>query len=1039
MQESTFKIYNASAGSGKTFTLVKEYLKIILSSNNYRGFQQILAVTFTNKAVNEMKERILFSLFDMSRSDKAGKSEDLAGILQEELGLSRSELKTRSDTLLKKILHNYAFFDVSTIDKFTHRVLRTFARDLKLSHSFEVVLDKDLLLREAVYNLLANTGKDRELTDALVDFTLEKTEEDKHWDLNRDLHKVGELLFSENEIPHLKSLKEKRISDFRILQNQLKKDMEVLATSARKKAEFVLNQISESGRSLDIFPNKTLPNHFNKIRTGNFNVEKLYDNKLGERIEEGKVIKVGEEPLPEDLFNTIASSYREIRASLLRRAFLLNLYQNLVPLTIVKAIDKELKDIETSRDLLPISSFNTVIANSIANQPAPFIYERLGEKYRHYFIDEFQDTSEMQWKNLIPLVANALESLDEEGNYGSLLLVGDVKQAIYRWRGGRPEQFLDLITRKTNPFVIDPDIYSLETNYRSAKNIVEFNNTFFRSTSSLVGHSVYSHLFKEETQQLPNTLSEGLVRIDFLDSDKDQLDESYLESICDVIEEVGKNGYSYKDICILTRKKDHGVIVSAGLVNNGIPVVSSETLLLSSSPQVVFLINLLKASRYPRDKEIIFGITAFLHSRDGSAHFHDMFLEAEPDLEVWLQRHWNFDLEKIRFLSVYDSLEYAIEIFGLVHTSDAFITNLMDEVFHIEQKTDPGIDTFLDHWEDNIDKLSITAPQDLDAVKIMTIHKAKGLEFPIVIYPYANTDIYRTKEARLWLQLDPDEFKGFSELPINKKKQMQRYGEKAADLYMEDQYKREMDSFNLLYVALTRAMNALYILTEKDLNTKGDHNPHKFSGLFIHYLKELGLWSAEKSSYSFGKLSSLQRDAQVKIHPQAIPFTNSSKTYSVNQLIVRKNILWDAPGDEARERGKLIHYFMSLIHTNRDVDMALEKLLNQGIVAKENIPELREQALRVVEHPEISPFFKEGLKVKNEKEIITENGLILRPDRLVFEEDVVTVIDYKTGSSHPEYANQLKTYREAIQKMGYSVASSMIVYINDTITTEYIF
>ncbi len=1036
MQESTFKIYNASAGSGKTFTLVKEYLKIILSSNKYRGFQQILAVTFTNKAVNEMKARILDSLFDMSRSDHAGNSEVLASILQDELGLSRSELQSRSEILLKNILHNYAFFDISTIDKFTHRVLRSFARDLKLSHNFEVVLDIDLLLREAVYSLLANTGSDKQLTEALVDFAVEKADEDKHWDLNRDLLKVGEMLFSENDKAHLRSLKEKNFPDYKNLQDHLKKEINRLGREASKKGEFVLNQISESGRPFDIFPRKMLPNHFNKIKAGNFDLEKLYNNKLGLKISEGNILKVRTEPLSEELFNTIATLYWEIKELLYRRAFLLNIYQNLVPLTVLKVIDKHLREIESSRDLLPISSFNSIIENSIANQPAPFIYERLGEKYRHYFIDEFQDTSEMQWKNLIPLVANALESMDEDGNYGSLLLVGDVKQAIYRWRGGKPEQFLDLITGRAKPFVIDPKISNLETNYRSAENIVAFNNAFFKSTSSLLSQAVYSKLFEKDTQQLGNTLEGGLVRIDFIDCEKESLDDHYLDSIYQIIEEVGKKGYSLKDICILTRKKDQGVLISEGLVNKEIPVVSSDTLLLSSSPEVLFLINLLRATRQPGDKDIIFEIVRFLIPKMGDAHFHQVFWEAASDLEVWLNRHWDFNLNSIRFLSVYDGLEYAIAKFGLMKTSDAFVTSLLDEVFRIEQKTDSGIDTFLNHWTDSKEKLSVKAPEDLDAVKIMTIHKAKGLEFPVVIYPYANADFYVIKDESLWFKTDPEEFMGFSELPLRKKKQMLEYGEKAARLYQEDQDKMQMDAFNLLYVALTRAVNALYVLTEKDLDPKGKHKDYKISGLFIHYLRELNLWSDEKGSYDFGVLSSNQKAALTRVDQQLIPYVYSTKTDSVNKLVVRKNSLWDDPGEAARERGKLMHHFMSLIHTPADIEQALLKLRNQGIVGDDQIPGLRAQATKVVEHPEIAPFFREGLEVKNEKEIIGENGLILRPDRLVFEGSNITVIDYKTGIAYPEYKDQLMMYRDAIMKMGYSVTKSMIIYINETITTE---
>ncbi|MEN8788412.1 MAG: UvrD-helicase domain-containing protein, partial [Flavobacteriaceae bacterium] len=586
MGGSRFKIYNASAGSGKTFTLVKEYLKIVLSSEQSPGFGQILAVTFTNKAVNEMKERILSSLFEMSNIRDSANAGDMARTLQKDLGLEWATLQRRSDQVLKRILHNYAFFDVSTIDKFTHRVIRSFAKDLKLSQSFEVVLDTDILLEEAIDNLLSKSGEDPELTSVLVDFALDKTDEDKHWNIAGDLQKIGRMLFSENDLIHLKSIEDKRIEDFTALQKNIKEKISVLETRAKEKAGEASRLITESGKKEEDFPRKTLPLHFKRILDGTYNPASLYENTLENQLREGKLVKVNVSPLPSTTVEAILNLYLEIRQVLFHRAFLINILQNLVPLTVLQSIQSELKAIERQKELLPISSFNTLISEIIADQPAPFIYERLGEKYRHYFIDEFQDTSEMQWHNLIPLVGNALESLDANGEPGSLLVVGDAKQAIYRWRGGKPEQFLGLIAGVHNPFSIEPSVHTLERNYRSAEQIIKFNNEFFKITSSLVGSPVYQQLFSEETRQEINARKGGLVEIEFIDSDKDSIDPAYLKCILKAIHTALSNGYLYQDICVLIRKKKHGILVSQRLIDEGIPVVSSETLLLKSSPEV---------------------------------------------------------------------------------------------------------------------------------------------------------------------------------------------------------------------------------------------------------------------------------------------------------------------------------------------------------------------------------------------------------------------------------------------------------------------
>ncbi|HUH47829.1 MAG TPA: UvrD-helicase domain-containing protein, partial [Arenibacter sp.] len=438
MQDAPYKIYNASAGSGKTYMLAKEYLKIVLSSDFNRNYRSILAITFTNKAINEMKQRILGSLFDFGKKEENDIPPMLADI-SEELGLPIPILRNRSKQALKEILHNYAFFDVSTIDKFTHRLIRTFAKDLKLPQNFEVVLDTDLLLDEAVAKLINKAGIHKQLTKVLVDFALEKIDEDKSWDIAIDLQKIGKLLFNENQIPHLKKLEGKKIEDFLALKNSFVQNIRTLESKIKEDADRIMGVIHENGLEFGNFKSGYFPKFILKIAEGdlnidfvagwkqNFSTDPLYTKTCPQGI---KDILDGLHPLFNTLFQNIREHYTSI--SLLRNA-----YGNIVPLTVLNAIQQELKALELERDLLPISSFNNLIANEIKDQPAPFIYERIGEKYRHYFIDEFQDTSRMQWNNLAPLVGNALESGDSQGKTGTLLLVGDAKQAIYRWRGGK--------------------------------------------------------------------------------------------------------------------------------------------------------------------------------------------------------------------------------------------------------------------------------------------------------------------------------------------------------------------------------------------------------------------------------------------------------------------------------------------------------------------------------------------------------------------------------------------------------------------------
>ena len=462
-----------------------------------------------------MKQRILGSLYEFSTIHSPGEAKPLFVDLMNELNIDLQTLRSKAKKTLKDILHNYGYFDISTIDKFTHRLIRTFAKDLKLTQNFEVVLDTDLLLAEAVDKLLEKVGREDKLTQVLLAFASDKINEDKSWDISFDLNKIGRLLFNETNEAHLKGIRDKGIDDFLTLKKVLNSKIGQLESKSIELARGVLDSIAENGLDVKDFSRETLPNHFKKIIAREFEASKLYTNKLGENLNEGKVLKSGIVPVNVGLIPQIHSEYLLLKSYIYERAFLKNILHQIVPLTVLNAIQKEVQAIQVDRGQLSISEFNTIISDEIKNQPAPFIYERLGEKYRHYFIDEFQDTSTLQWNNLIPLIGNALEGEDQQGNTGSLFLVGDAKQAIYRWRGGKAEQFLSLIDTTSNPFVVPPYVLDLPSNYRSHEEIIKFNNAFFTSSSPFMEKASYTELFKNGNQQKSNTKKRG-IRTNFL-------------------------------------------------------------------------------------------------------------------------------------------------------------------------------------------------------------------------------------------------------------------------------------------------------------------------------------------------------------------------------------------------------------------------------------------------------------------------------------------------------------------------------------------
>lgn len=1035
MQEAPFKIYNASAGSGKTYTLAKAYLRIVLSSP--KGYRQILAITFTNKAVNEMKRRILDSLFLFSLPETEREPSPMFDEMCSGLKIKAEELRERSRSALKEILHNYAYFDVLTIDKFTHRIIRTFARDLKLPQNFEVVLDKDLLLNEAVANLIQKAGEDEKLTKVLIDFALEKIEGDRSWDIAFDLVKIGELLFNENHAVHIKKLEGKELDDFLALQRHLKESISQMEVRLSENAGEALSLISENGLQFSDFTRSLFPNFMLKIRSGNldldfkagwkqdFIAENLYNKTCPEPI---KNTINGLMPQFTVLFNRIKEDYG-------KRSLLKNAYAHIVPLTVLNAVQNEIRNIQAERGQLSISEFNTLIADQVKDQPAPFIYERLGEKYRHYFVDEFQDTSALQWANLVPLIGNALESEDLQGNRGSLFLVGDAKQAIYRWRGGRAEQFLDLANARANSFVVPPKVETLPKNYRSREEIVNFNNDFFSTISQVFSNTTYRTLFEEGNKQEHTSRSGGYVELNLIEKDEEiKIEGRYCEEVLKIITTVPDKGYALKDITILVRKNDHGTKLADFLTQHDVPVISSESLLIGSSKKVAFLVNLLQYSMQ-RDLALGYDILAYLAPEGENRH--DFIQEHLKYLEAFLKTKYGFEMDRLKRVSVYDGMEYAIKQFDLIDGSDAHLTYFMDTIFEVEQKEGAGIQVFLSYWEKKKDKLGITAPENVEAVQIMSVHKAKGLEFPIVIYPFANDKIYYEKDPKLWLPVPEMSLEGFSELLIGKKKEVAEYGPLAKTLYEEEHHKLELDALNVLYVALTRAEKALYIITEKDLTPKGEPKMDHYSGLFVHYLMKKGYWDGQKTLFTFGDLEPSHTTAD-RIIRENIPYLYSYKDRAGLRILAKSDRLWDNDTDPARTRGILVHSVLDGIETEKNRSDALDTLRRNGDLSLEETVEIEQKIDQIITHGALREFYAEGNQVLNERDILTRSGTILRPDRIVIKGNRATLIDYKTGKKDPGHHEQLWAYAEALQDMGYEIDNKIIVYINETIAPEFI-
>ncbi|SFC97650.1 UvrD-helicase domain-containing protein [Algibacter pectinivorans] len=1043
MQEThPFSIYNASAGSGKTYTLVKEYLKILFKSNHPEPFKRILAITFTNKAVAEMKGRIVEMLKAFSNPAVLNEPTPMFKDLCEELQMEPGVLREKSDQLLNTILHNYAAFDISTIDGFTHKVIRTFAHDLRLPLNFEVELDQDSLLTEAVDSLIAKAGNDDELTKILVDFAIEKADDDKSYDVAFDFNKIAKLLVKENDLPFIDTLKDKTLAEFKVLKVQLRKEIATVEKDIVENAKTVLDLIAQSGLEFKDFSRSTLPNHF--LKASNLEFSGIYNNNLEENIIErqkiyAKTAKPEISNAIDALLPEIELRYKTNKINVFHVKFLRAFYRNITPLSVLNAINTELTALKEEQNKMLISEFNAIISKEIAGQPTPFIYERLGEKFKYYFIDEFQDTSVMQWENLKPLLDNSLSGIN-----GSTMLVGDAKQAIYRWRGGKAEQFMDLFNLKDKPFQINQVVKHLEANYRSFKAVVNFNNGFFKFLASSFFNEVdHQELYQNSSQHITSE-NEGFVKLSFLDLEADdQRDELFPEAVLKTINSCLENGFKLEDICILVRKKKEGVMIADYLSQHKISIISSETLLINNSPEVVFINNVLALLVQPENNDIKIQILNHLTALFNIEEKHDFFTAhiGMPTDELFksLETYNVFiDANMLLQRPLYDVAETIVRAFGLVKTSNAYIQFYLDVVLDFSMKKGSDVSGFLDYFEKKKDNLSIISPEGQDAVQIMTIHKSKGLEFPVVIFPYADLDMYRELEPKEWFSLDKEKYNGFSSTLLNYNKDFEHFGEEGLRIFNKHQSEQELDSINVLYVALTRPVEQLHIISSKDISAKGEVSNKKYSGLLISYLQHLGLWQDSELEYSFGKpektLEPVERKKETFTQESFI--STAKEDHNIN-VVTKSGLLWDTNQQEAIEKGNLIHNLMAKIETVDDVNAVLQDFVKDSAIQKEQIKLLKDTVLQIINHPKLKTYYTKSNTIYNERDIITKDGIIIRPDRVIVNsENEAVIIDYKTGSEDIKYAQQLQSYQDVLEEMGIRVKKKVLVYVNDTILVK---
>jgi ATP-dependent exoDNAse (exonuclease V) beta subunit len=1030
-KSNLFKIYNASAGTGKTFNVVKDYLVLLLNSDNISLYKNILAVTFTNKAVNEMKQRIIELLVNYSNLTSVDSS--MMGAIMRETDLNEKEIFNKSSLILKNMLKNYASFEISTIDKLTQKIVRGFTYELGIDSKYEVEIDQKDILDRAVDKLISQIKIDDNYFEEIINFSFEKTNNDKSWDITRDLQEVSKLLLNECNYSQLELIKGLKSNDFKNAKKTLVSSVKKLEKDTINISNTALNLIDKNQLEHKVFSRKTLPNHFKKISSGNF--DKLYENQLenslvkktlhSSKASKEEIIKINE------IRGRLLSLFERCKKNIFQIKLFNNILKNLSPLSILGMIKKELEEMKNDENFIVISEFNKIINDEIKNQPAPFIYEKIGVKYNHFFIDEFQDTSKMQWGNLKPLIENSLSSENS-----SITIAGDPKQAIYSWRGGDVNEFIRLI-KNPSPFYCEKINVELDTNYRSSKEIVKFNNGLFNHINKLYSenHELVK-IFDFPSQKNFKNIN-GVVNIDFYDYDENlELNDFYKTKTLSNIQSARKRNYSLKDICVIVRKKKEGKEIGDFLSENNIPIISSEVLNLSSSPSVNLIINLIDYSiNESNSAKMRFSKCLFelkMISKPKEDFLLDILCKNFNDIKNDIVlKNFSFSLSMLKSKPVYEAIEYIIDCFNLAKNGNSYVQFLLDFANEYSNKYQTSFLEFLDHYNEKKEKLNIISPKEINAVEIITIHKSKGLEFPVVIYPYANINIHSDLNPKAWIDFKNQiDFKITNPL-ININKDLENIDKELYDSYRR---KLEIDNINLLYVVLTRAQNELFIISKKDQDRNGNEKINLFSGIFISYLKNIGIWDESKNKYLIGSEQEFSDEKQKvnNIFQKEFSFNSRLKR---NIITNDKNVKsWLNKFDDTLEKGNIFHLIMSEIFTEKDIQLVLSKYYELGEISASDKEVIQKTVCEIIRHKDLIKFYSPKYISYNEREIIDVRGKSFIPDRIVFlDKKNIALIDYKTGTKKNRHVEQLKIYESKLESMGFKTVKKIIIYVSDKI------
>ena len=1066
-------IYRASAGAGKTHKLTGEYLKLLFSQPG--AYRRILAVTFTNKATDEMKSRIIHELYQLA----AGKPSDYLQLLTSCYPTGEAALRKQAKQLLTSILNDYSAFSVSTIDRFFQQTMRAFTREIGLQGGYNIEMDQERVLNEAIDRLLTDLDQPghEQLLEWLLRFSEEKIESGGEWNLRKDIRSLSRELFKESY--QLASEQVSRdIADKSVLLTYKKQLYELITNvenqtqSLGKKALCVMEEYGM--KPTDFKGGSRSPMLlFEKWANGELKEPSATFMAMADNLNGclTKSMKKSQQELIGCVFENGLN--RQIKKAVNHFSHLENYYtakeiaRYYYTLGILMDVSQQIAAYREEHNLMLIADTNELLHKVIAGNETPFIYEKTGTYIDHFMIDEFQDTSRMQWNNFRPLIAESLS------NQRDNLVVGDVKQSIYRFRNSDWKLLDEQLQQHFRSDEVR--VETLRDNWRSCRHIVEFNNALFTAAPAILQNSynevlessslpldrqdqfktklmrAYGHCY----QQVPRPMQdkEGHVRIQFMESTEEQdWKEQALDQLPGWLQTLQQQGYALRDIAILVRTNAEGARVASHLLQykethaeDGYryDVISDEALYINSSPAVRFLIALLHYLKDPENttlQQLAFYAHEALAGTVGSRTLSQPLWEA-LGIE---SAQW----ENLTRQPLYETVEGLYRLFDSLFPDreQVFLQALLDQVAEFKQQEGGDLTHFLKWWDETGQSKTIATPDGQNAIRILTVHKSKGLGFKAVIIPFGDWEIDHKpmKSVILWCHPTREPFNRLHTIPV-------RYGQSLsktifAEAYFQERLHAYIDNLNTLYVALTRAKEELLIMAPRPrkLDSTGDVSRissigdllwaslrlpvndtaegEPFKPLPADFDRETGCF--ERGTWWKPETHTSGTDAE-EILMQRIQVIPSNDRL---QLRLRgKNYFFDNP---QRKHGTLMHELLSSIRTVNDILPAMEHYCQTGVVDRNEADQLIIRLNDLLQQPQVAAWYDGTAQVLNETDILIGKGHTKRPDRVIIKGKQVTVIDYKFGQKQLRaHQQQVQEYLQLIRKMGYPQVEGYLWYV----------